>query len=354
MHYYGTYALARAAGFKRDAAQAIATASEYVDDSDELHIKCKDGFEIHAEATAHHPSDYSANTDPQDQRRTWVPFHFIPGALGASDEERLVCVTDSAVARALVAHTLDSLGQPFGLPLLGILAHSFADTFSHYGFSGISSRLNRVDARTLKIGDAAPGHASVVARMKLFADKYVVGPLANHLAQLGHGSVATFPDQPYLNWEFSYSDPLRPSGPRPNPQTFLQACRRLHEVFTAARAKFNGVHDDPAAARDFAEIEPAVQAIQATAGEAGPRADAWQQASRDGKLGRVAEAIPAYGHRRFTGDLERLANYDQAAAVHTPVCRFLQAADFHRDYVLKELLPSQGIQVEAIKIDWQG
>jgi uncharacterized protein DUF6765 len=353
MHYYGTYALARAAGFKAEAALQIATASEYVDDSDAMDLKCADGFPIHSEATAHHPSNYEANTDPKDQRRTWVPFHFIPGTQGASDDEKLVCVTDSAVACAVVEHTLDNLGQPFGLQLLGITAHGYADTYSHYGFSGISSKVNRVDGSTIKFQGTDEAKASLGAKLKLFADRHIVGPLANHLAQLGHGAVATFPDQPYLSWEFSYSEPQRPSGLRENPKTFLAACQRLHEVFTEARGKFGGEWDDAAAIRDFTELEPAIKAILAVKGDAVQRAAAWQQASTAGKLGKVVEPIPAYDHRMFDTNLAKLKACDQATAIHTPVYQFIQAADFHRDFILDELLPKYDIHIETIPVEWR-
>ena len=54
MHYYGTYALARAAGLQAEAAKVIATAAQYVDDntSDGVLI-LTDGARIPHLATAH-------------------------------------------------------------------------------------------------------------------------------------------------------------------------------------------------------------------------------------------------------------------------------------------------------------
>ena len=81
-HYYGTYALARAAGLNREAAQVIATAAQFVDDNVALrHVDFQDGGRIDQEPTAHHLIDF-ANNDPRDQRRVWVPFHFLPGKSG--------------------------------------------------------------------------------------------------------------------------------------------------------------------------------------------------------------------------------------------------------------------------------
>jgi hypothetical protein len=352
MHYFGTYAIARAAGFRKDIAQTIATSAEYVDDSDRLDVTCKDGFKIRAEPTAHHPTNLSANTDPNDQIRTWVPFHFIPGLQGTTDEDRLVCTTDSLIARSVVDHTLNNLDSDFGVPLLGILAHSYADTFSHYGFSGISSHVNLVDAPSINFDCSEAQTATFKERLRLFLSRYAIGPFANHLVQLGHGSVGTFPDQPFLSWDFKYSKPERPSGLRENAKTFLAACERLHDVFCRARAKFNGEHDDLGAYREFSDIQAVVVEILGVEGDAARRAEAWKQASSSGRLCQYAEAIPDYDSRMFTKDLEQLAGYDRDFAVSTLVYDFLQAADFHRNFILNDLLPKNGVHIESAPIEW--
>ena len=51
---------------------------------------------------------------------------------------------------------------------------------------------------------------------------------------LGHGSVATFPDRPYLVWSFEYERSDAIAGlrsTRNNPVTFLAGCRALHDMF---------------------------------------------------------------------------------------------------------------------------
>lgn len=352
MHYYGTYAMARVAGFREDIARAIATAAEYVDDSDRLDVVCKDGFAIHAEPTAHHPTDLKDNTNPSDQRRTWVPFHFIPGNSGNSPEERLLCVTDSPIAREVVDHALSSLGRPFGVLLLGILAHSFLDTFSHYGFSGISSAVNRVDVDSFNFHCSDRTESALRTKWESFCTRFAIGPLANCLVQLGHGSVASYPDQPFLNWEFNYASPVRPSGPRENPRTFLAGCRRLHEVFVEARRRFNGEHDDVESYRDFADIEAAVGQILAVEGDAVVRANAWKGAAIAGRLYRIAAPIPDYDSSMFTDDLEALDNYEGEFAKRTLVFGFLEAANLHRDFILNDLLPRNGIHIESAPIEW--
>lgn len=346
MHYYGTYALARAAGFRADIARVIATASEYVDHSDRVDVVCKDGFEIRAEPTSHH------YTSPQDQRRTWVPFHFIPGNQGPTYDERLLCVTDSPLARAVVDHTLTNLDREFAILLLGILAHSYADTFAHYGFSGISSRMNRVDAESFAFDCSDSAKNDLGARRERFLARYATGPFGNYLVQLGHGSVATFPDEPFLRWEFVYASPVRPSGVRENPKTFLLACERLHEVFVGARERLNGVYDDMGAYRDFEDMENRIREILAVERGAEGRADAWKSAASAGHLYRKTEPLPDYDPGMFSADLRALAHHDGDFATRTLVYNFLQAANFHRNYILNDLLPGMGMQIESVPIEW--
>ena len=83
MHYFGVYALARAAGMRDDAAEIVATASEYVDDAIwDKEVFLEDGRSILAELTAHKLLNLK-NADAEDQRKVWLPFHFLPGGRGS-------------------------------------------------------------------------------------------------------------------------------------------------------------------------------------------------------------------------------------------------------------------------------
>ena len=156
MHYYGTYAMARAAGLAPKVCRTIATAAEFVDDNgDKETIEFPDGGRLDFVPTAHHAADIE-NIDRHDQRLVWVPFHFIPGNEGRSMSERLLCRKDSEIAREMIDHNLSLADKPFGLHLAGITAHVYADTFSHYGFSGVSSRWNRIDTSSVEFFDVEP------------------------------------------------------------------------------------------------------------------------------------------------------------------------------------------------------
>ncbi|MBW2318487.1 MAG: hypothetical protein JRF24_07390, partial [Deltaproteobacteria bacterium] len=95
--------------------------------------------------TSHRPIDYQ-NTIPGDQWKVWVPFHFLPGNDDGANTfvGKMVCRKDSPAARRLLDYALGLKSEAFGLHLGGISAHVYADTFSHYGFVGLSRQWNRV------------------------------------------------------------------------------------------------------------------------------------------------------------------------------------------------------------------
>ena len=175
MHYFGTYSMARAAGLKPEICQTIATAAEFVDDNgEEVKLPFEDGGRLDFVPTAHHMLDVK-NIEDRDQRLVWLPFHFIPGNKGETVSERLVCRKDSQVAREMVEHNLRKAGEDnsFGQHLAGITAHTYADTFSHYGFSGVSSRQNAIDFSSLELLNLEPEiEDHIASQTKKFMDKY--------------------------------------------------------------------------------------------------------------------------------------------------------------------------------------
>ena len=371
MHYYGVYAMARAAGLNREAARVVATSSQFVDDNvAQGHVTFRDGSRIDTEATAHHLSD-TANLNDHDQRRVWVPFHFIPGNVGATYTERLKCRMDSELVREMRDHHLTYTDRAFALHLLGIAAHVYADTFSHYGFSGVSSRGNKVDNGSFRFHEEVDGNDGATANLLPDMRDYVTGKIdaffekrgahgglltniQSWLAEkasgaLGHGSVATLPDRPYLVWSFDYERPDAVAGirsTRNNPVTYLAGCRVLHDMFR----RFARLRPDVDAGdgRDFETIAPRVQEILLTQADKAKRIAAWRDAARSGALfGEAGEATPDYEGEDWNAQWEGLdGGEDYRAALDLPVWRFYQAASLHRTYVLRDLLPKHGLIVD--------
>lgn len=356
MHYYGTYAMARAAGLNRDASIIIATAAQFVDDNaDKESIKFKDGARIDVDATAHHALDIK-NIDEEDQRQIWVPFHFLPGNEGSSYTERLICRKNSRIAREMVEHNLLLLNEPYALQLMGITAHVYADTFSHYGFSGISSRKNKVVNDSFDLGKLDQRTESYIRdKEKRFKDKYPKeGGLLDNIKSwfaeglsgaLGHGAAVTYPDRPYLVWSFEYEETNQRCETRNNPQTFLEGCEALHELFRkVAEARSDLAEENY---KDFSSIEGTVKEILLMQKDKSGRIEAWKEAAQSGDLFATgAESIPSYDENDWLNQRDDLKDTEESSiALNLPVYHFYQAASIHRIYVLRNLLPSHGLVV---------
>lgn len=344
MHYYGTYVMARAAGLNSDVAEVIATAAEYVDDSNYVAIALNDGVLLEASATAHHPINVE-NLDECDQRKIWVPFHFIPGNEGDSFEERLICRKNGALVQEMVTHYLAQENLGFNLELLGIAAHVYADTFSHYGFSGISSDLNRVDPDSIKLQIANQTIGDYLkARTEKFNNKYLAGKAATAVG-LGHGSVSTYPDRPFLTWSFNYQATGVFSGERVNKTTFLEACQSLHDIFSKF-AEANPDYCDSQSYCHFHDIREAVAQVIAVEGGMVERIDAWQNAVASGNIyqNKNQEKIPAYA-KTFNENISIFRSHSSETIKSTAGYAFLAAAKYHLNYVLDVLLPRHGLNV---------
>lgn len=361
MHYFGTYCMARAAGMSRENAQVAASAAQYVDDNVATDpVVLKDGARLARTPTAHHLGDEISNINPDDQRNVWVPFHFLPGneATGEDDDytERLKCRKNSEPARAMVEEVLGRVAMdPLGLERIGVTAHVYADTFSHFGFSGVSSRRNAVASGSFRFSGIEPALAEQLkGKAKTFFSRFaketkLLANIKSWVAEtatlgLGHGAVATYPDLPYLAWGFDYEYPPGLKDDRDNHASFLEACAALHDLFTQAvqqRPDFGG-----AAARPFTDIRDTVAAILAVQGNSETRVNAWKQAAADGSLFGVAEDIPEYLGEAWDAWLsEADGKMASDAALDHPACRFHLAANAHRGWVLHELLPARNLLV---------
>ncbi len=354
-HYYATFAMARCAGLNLESALVIATSAQFVDDNASPHdIEFDDGSSLSVEATAHHVADL-ANRDKKDQRNVWVPFHFLPGNEGISFTEKLICRQDSAIAKQMLSHYLEQSDKPYFLELIGIMAHVYGDTFSHYGFSGVSSRRNRVQSSSFRFRNSGEEVAhSLEEKRKHFIARYgnqLVRNIKSSLAEdvsgaLGHGAVLTYPDAPYLEWRFDYEayeyEAVRTSGWRDNKASFLAYCQKIHAFFSAL-GKLTPDYCEPQMASNWDDIEEEVKAVIALQAEKEERIQAWQDAAQNG-LFKSPQLIPKYND--WNGDFDLIKScYGAHEAIHFSLYRFYQASSYHRWYVLRDLLPQYDLAV---------
>lgn len=347
MHYYGTYALARTAGIKRNVARVIASAAEYVDDAIiDNNVQMEDGRHMLPEVTAHKSIDYK-NADADDQRRVWLPFHFLPGGQGRTIDEKLVCRKDSPIAKEVVSRNLDVAGgAAYGPHLVGITAHVYADTFAHYGFIGANHPHNAVRDGSLKTTTESDEIKDYIWSKAKSMFSNILASAISDAFPLGHGSVATFPDRPYLRWEYRREH----SGDhvsRDNRRDFLQGSKALHEMFQRYAAANPGLAD-AAAFRPWNDLSPVVKGILAIEADKAGRTKAWKEAMRAGQLAPMPESIPAYLGEKWTSDVEEWHFRPSRAPavgelVKSDVHLFYRAARTHRNMVITDLLPEKGI-----------
>ena len=319
-----------------------------------------EGIALLAELTAHRLPDtrntgLCERTQWNDQRLVWVPFHFLPGGEGDSFSERLVCQPNSAPARQMVQHALGRVTEAFGRELLGIAAHVYEDTF-YYGFSGVSSRRNRIVPGSVECSPRGVDRVFAPNLIATAKDELAIllanwrTPLAavmNGLGVLGHGAVDVCPDQPFLSWRLVYAgfeDRPEHEDPRRNADTFNEAAKYIYDMFSSAcRTAGAGLADD-AGPRPYAEIASAVEALIAVQGDKDVRAKAWRAAAREGKLFNGAEGIPDYGEREMAQSRENMClETGDSDVSNEPAFLFNQAAGIHKWWVLRQLLPRYGI-----------
>lgn len=362
MHYYGTYALARAAGLKVKDARVIAYAAEYVDDatvnSSKVH---KDGGMFETRASAHTNKEVIKNAvaDHTEQRHVWVPFHFFPGNEGDTLSEKLVCVKDSDLAQQMVKNHIRhavSVKSEYGLAMIGVMAHVYADTFAHYGFSGVSSRNNKVDGKSFELEVKNPEvKAYIMNRMSSFLTKYtpsfmiknyrsVASRGANSVTgALGHGGVGTYPDRPFLKWRFRFKENNKDSGWRDNPATYMEACEKLHAAFSefAERAEISEN------AVPFESIRGKIDEILRLEADKEGRIDAWIKAIHNNDLFKKDDnEILHYSKEDWDRQRDDFKKLNHSHEIRDrEVYQFHQAVNYHQSYTLKNLLPKHGIVV---------
>jgi hypothetical protein len=362
MHYYGTYAMARCAGLRVKDAKVVAYAAQYVDDStandSEVH---KDGGMFETTASAHTNKDVIKNAaaDHTEQRHVWVPFHFFPGNVGSTLSEKLACVKDSDLAQEMVRNHIRhaiSVKNEYGLTLMGVMAHVYADTFAHYGFSGVSSRNNEVDGKSFELVVKNPEvKAYIMGKMSSFLTKYAPSYIIKNYRNLaskganavtgalGHGGVGTYPDRPFLKWRFNFEKNNRDSSWRDNPSTFMEACEKLHAAFSEYAEKADIAHNPVS----FDAIRSNVNNILRVEADKKGRTNAWIKAINDNELfEREDDEALHFSKDDWEQQKDNFKDLDHSSEMkEKEVYKFHQAAIYHRDYTLKNLLPKHGIVV---------
>lgn len=348
MHFYGVYALARAAGIKPEAALTIAYASQFVDDAiDDDAVILSGQTAILPAMTSHMPLDYE-NSDPGDQWRVWMPFHFLPGneAKDGNFYARMTCRKNSKPAQKMLDDALQSKNSGLWPHLIGVVSHVYADTFSHFGFIGFAHRWNKVHESSVKVSEkhSRSIRGYIGAKFEEFKTRFA-GNFAE-IIPVGHGSVGTFPDRPYLKWSFKYENNDVHAGSdtdRDNSSNFLEGAKCLYDFFSKY-AEVNPKDKSQNDGRKWDDISDHISGILVTEAPEDERIKRWRDAVSSGAIcGKTEQDRNA----SYSDGLwrPRRAEYQggNGKIKELDAYKFINAATHHRDYVLNGLLPSLGL-----------
>lgn len=336
-------------------ASTVAHAAQYVDDattdgplgftSDERYVRV---------TSAHKTLDIKDNADHADNRLVWVPFHFLPGneaaPVGCDAEEafmrRMMCKPDSAVARGMVHDCIARKDLPFALHRFGIALHTYVDTWAHQQFIGVVSDLNRI--KKLKI-DSDPAYASTGVYSDLTSGATQVKAfIAGHLP-VGHAGALTCPDMPFLKWSFT-----RQSGEnvsRDNPTDFVNAAKAMFNMarrYCASDATLLDVEMHPG---DLQLIDQMLRNTIFIEGEL--RHPVWLDAIKQGKFSfgpadvtYVDQGPGSWKMQALGVDPDDESDVDFVFTekfLSSDWKHFHDAVQYHRLYVIHDLLPSVGL-----------
>ena len=341
MHFHAVYCLARAAGLRAGAARTIAHASQYVDDAIDDELVVLDGHAILPVITSHKPYDWE-NVQREEQWNVWIPFHFVPGGEGETFRERIATRKGALLARQLLEIALGNADRDWFLHATGIVLHAFADTYSHQGFAGLALEENvavpeSVEALGLRDGSLAAYVEAKLRRFlrratRIFADKVAIG----------HGTVATFPDRPYMRWRYRrLVDDEETVIERDNPRDYAECAKEIFYFFLRVReARPDLVQRD---ARKWGDISRTVRKLVRVQADLSGRIAAWREALRDKAFGGVSAADRGVHYSARDWQVHRALLAAGTGGRRPDAVLFARAALELRYRFQQELLPAAGL-----------
>jgi len=255
-HYYCIRVLSEMAGFPGKDAQIIAYASQYADDASEHKaMKIADvpqsidyprynGITFDPICTAHSSKTWLVRLwkwmrfylKPSVQRKILMAFHFIPPIANqdndAQEEFDFVTCKNSSLASHLFDNALDSLrnaavntdAYEFALVKTGLALHTYADTWSHCGFSGHHCSTEN-DIKNIRVKNG-----------NRFSSVDIHGNIISYVApDVGHTEAGFIPDATNIHWKATYSDKSKRPRTiiRDNAQEFMDAAEIIHEKLSS-------------------------------------------------------------------------------------------------------------------------
>jgi len=338
MHYYGTYAIARFAGFNVEKAEKIAYFSHAVDS-----FCCQNKI---------------ANND---EKNILIPFVFLPGGEGSHYHEKILCQKDSKISQEMFAnHIKHAKNSRYGLQLVGIACKVFLDTFSNYGFSGINSSQNKVDRGSIKLINVKNPKLNTFitdsyhcftkkqspSLLVKFIKKIALTFNKDSLKVIGQYDVATLAEYPFLHWAFYYEDNEILSE-RNNPEDFLEGCEKLYEWLILFGKAIDENHTP---VKKFSEVKEIINTTLRTENKLRDRVSCWRNLIEQKFIG-DSKSIDTLEYDLNKWQKQNSKKTSLKTLSNLDCNEFNQAVIYHYNFVLKELLPKYAIDIDCISSD---
>ena len=246
-HYSVVKILAVNAGFEEKEAQTIAHASQYVDDATthkpvritnpphfiREHPRYDKNMRIFDPiCTAHKLLGFVSGLLEEVQKKVYVSFHFIPeknfSGINFIKHKHYVTKENGELPNELVKNAVKELKKASNpertqkLIKLGLTLHSYADTWSHQGFSGIHSPFN--DIKSLK--------------SKKYGEWDSVS--YGYRPDIGHAEADDYPDITNLEWKYDYDETnniTNAKTERTNSEIFIDSSEHIFKYLCDANNK---------------------------------------------------------------------------------------------------------------------
>lgn len=247
-HYYAVKTIASKAGFSEEDAQTIAQYSQYIDDYNPIFSRKysnipdwlihKPGSDIYIAdkfrlfnfrpvTTGFKAIDALDMLTKRFQRNVISPFHFIPfdterikkgdntahplkitnGGDGSEISEQL-SKAKNHYQKLIGAEGKDNDAVRRSLMHIGMLLHTFADTYAHQTFSGYNEKCN--DKKIVQVihnATRADITAAVSSDIKEAREEYLVGAKeTGKILEIGHMLAGHVPDWTHITFKMEYHD----------------------------------------------------------------------------------------------------------------------------------------------------
>lgn len=257
-HYFAIKTVARAAGYDEQQAQRIATFSQFIDDfnwyayfragnipdyikSPNMDIVYNETLKIINPVTTGFSDwfDIATLILPRSQRYTVSPYHFIPqdNQSARTGDKRSVPATldDSSYISTELCELQNDISagrinESDSLMKMGMLLHTFADTYAHQLFTGFSDTVNSV--KLTRVTDNITSE-DVTQKYNFWIEQWIAKlekVIKIKLPTIGHMAIAHIPDLSHLSFEMEYKryDGSIGHHGRSNTTTFITACNQIY------------------------------------------------------------------------------------------------------------------------------